>query len=125
MPRPSRHDPVPPLEWAAAAAGALIALALLFAIGREAAFGNADAVPILSARPIGIHATPHGHVVQVEVSNESSRTGAAVKIEGKAGGETREATIDYVPGRSRAEVGLIFKRRPQGLTIDVVSYEVP
>lgn len=125
MAKPGHHDPIPPLEWAAAAAGALIALALLFAIGREALFGNADTVPLLSAAVVGVHATPHGHVVEVRVSNASSRTAAAVKVEGKAGSETREATIDYVPGRSQAEAGLIFRQRPQGLKVQVLSYEVP
>ena len=125
MAKARRRDPIPPLEWAAAALGALITVALLFSIGSEAVFGNSDAVPVLSAEVIGVHATPHGHVVEVRVSNASARTGAAVTIEGTAGGETREATIDYVPGRSRAEAGLIFKERPQGLTVAVVSYEVP
>ena len=125
MAKPGHHDPIPPLEWAAAAAGALIALALLFAIGREALLGNADAVPLLSAEVVRVHATAHGHVVEVRVSNASSRTGAAVKIEGKVGDETREATIDYVPGRSQAEAGLIFRQRPHRLTVEVVSFEVP
>ena len=119
------RDAIPPLEWAAAAAGALIAIALLFAIGREALFANSDAVPVLSAEVIGVHRTPHGHVVEVRVSNASSRTGAGVRIEGKAGSETREATIDYVPGRSQAEAGLIFEQSPHRLTVRVVSYEVP
>ena len=125
MAKATRRDPIPPLEWAAAAAGALIALALLLAIGREAVLGKGDAVPMLSAEVIGVHATPHGHVVEVRVSNASSRTGAAVTIEGRAGGETRQATIDYVPGRSQAEAGLIFSERPHGLKVGVVSYEVP
>jgi uncharacterized protein (TIGR02588 family) len=125
MGKASGHDPIPPLEWAAAAAGALIALTLLLAVGREAVFGNSDAVPILSAKVIGVHETPQGHVVEIRVSNGSSRTGAEVKIEGKAGNERREATIDYVPGRSQAEAGLIFPERPHGLTVEVVSYQVP
>ena len=125
MPKAHGHDPVPALEWAAAALGGLIALALLTIIGREALIGSGDKVPLLRAEVMRVVPTPAGHVVEVRVSNESSRSAAQVQIEGEHGNETRIATIDYVPGRSEVEAGLIFEQAPRGPRVRVTGYEVP
>ncbi len=126
-----RHDPIPPLEWAAAALGLLVALLLLAILGREAVAGRDDPVPVLVAEVKRVIATPTGHVVEVRVRNLSDQTAAAVQVEGKikAGQEeeTSSATIDYVPGRSQAIGGLIFSSDPRGspLELRVTGYEVP
>jgi len=126
-----RHDPIPPLEWAAAALGLLVALLLLAILGREAVAGRDDSVPVLVAEVERVVATPTGHVVEVRVRNLSDQTAAAVQVEGKIKvgqeEETSSATIDYVPGRSQATGGIIFSSDPRGspLELRVTGYEVP
>ena len=126
-----RHDPVPPLEWAAAAVGLLVALALLAILGREALAGNERPVPVLEASVERVAATAAGHVVEFQVRNFSEQTAAAVQVEGKLEGggeeESSGATIDYVPGRSEAKGGLIFTADPRRarLELRVIGYEIP
>lgn len=128
MAKPQAKDPVPFLEWLSAAIGLAIAVALLAIIGHEAiGGGDGSAVPVLAVRIDGIEATPGGHVVKVVVTNESSTTAARVQLEGTAGGETGTASIDYVPGHSQAEGGLLFRADPRGgdLTVRVTGYQLP
>ena len=126
-----RHDPVPPLEWAAAAVGLLVATLLLAILGREAIAGRDESVPVLVAEVKQVAATAAGHVVEVRVRNLSEQTAAAVQVEGKikAGQEeeTSSATIDYVPGRSQATGGIIFASDPRGtpLELRVTGFEIP
>jgi len=126
-----RRDPIPPLEWGAAALGLLVALALLAIIGREAVAGKDEPVPVLVAEAQRIVATPGGHVVEIRVRNLSSQTAAAVQVEGKSrpgpDEETSSATIDYVPGRSEAIGGIMFSNDPRGapLELRVTGYEIP
>ena len=123
-------DPVPPLEWAAAALGLLAALVMLAIIGREAIAGNERPVPVLVVKVERVAATKAGHVVEFRVRNLSEQTAAAVQVEGKIKGGaedvTSSAAIDYVPGRSEAKGGLIFADDPRGkLELRVTGYEVP
>ena len=126
-----RHDPVPPLEWAAAAVGLAVALALLAIIGREAVAGNDHPLPVLTASVERVASTAAGHVVEFRVRNLSEQTAAAVQVEGTvtSGGEeqTSSASVDYVPGRSNAEGGLIFAADPRRgkLELRVTGYEIP
>ena len=126
-----KHDPIPPLEWAAAALGLLVALLLLAILGREAIEGKDDPVPVLVAEVERVVATSTGHVVEVRVRNLSIQTAAAVQVEGKieSGGEeqTSSTTIDYVPGHSQAVGGIIFSSAPRsaGLELRVIGYEIP
>ena len=130
MPRKSKN-PVPALEWASAAVGLVFALTLIGIVGREALAGPEDNVPVLSATVERTEATSTGHVVEVRLHNASSQSAAAVQIEGKIGSgasaETSSATIDYVPGRSEAEAGLIFTRDPrkEQFALRVTGYEIP
>ena len=126
-----QHDPVPALEWAAAAVGLLVALLLLGIVAREAFATRDDSVPVLTAKVERVAATAAGHVVEVRVGNASSQAAASVQIEGTlgegAGEETSSATIDYVPGRSEAKAGLIFSRDPRqgAFELRVTGYEIP
>ena len=124
------RDPIPPLEWAAAALGLIAALVLLGIIGREAIAGNERPVPVLVASVERVAASPAGHVVEFRVRNLSEQTAAAVQVEGKIKGNTEEETssaaIDYVPGRSEAAGGLVFASDPRGkLELRVTGYEIP
>ncbi len=126
-----RRDPIPPLEWAAAAFGLLVALAVLAIVGRGALAGNGDEVPLLVAKVERVFATPAGHVAEIVVVNRSSVTAASVQVEGVIGvgdaAETSVGSIDYVPGDSRATGGLMFMRDPraEGMALRVTGYEIP
>lgn len=123
----SVRDAAPALEWAAAAAGLLILLGLSFILIREASDGNDRVVPILEANIEQITPTPAGFVADVVVYNRSRQTAAAVQVEGKLGDEQASATLDYVPGRSEARGGLIFRSDPRsgGVELSIVGFELP
>lgn len=125
--RSKKKDPVPALEWVAAALGLVIALALFGIIGREAIRGTGSEVPMLEARVVGVEPVPAGHVVVFEVANRSSQTAAAVQVLGKSAGEESTASIDFVPGRSTATGGLMFTGKPAGqpVAVRVTGYQLP
>lgn len=128
MAKGRKKDSIPMLEWASAALGLAIAVALMAIIGREAILRqNGSNVPQLSVKVEGVKKTADGHVVQILVFNRSRQTAARVELEGKAGDETSVASIDYVPGRSQAEGGLIFAGDPRqsGLKVRVTGYQLP
>lgn len=128
MAKGRQKDPIPLLEWVSAALGLAIAVGLLGIIGREAlVHGDGGDVPILAAQIEGIESTPSGYVARIAVTNSSGQTAARVELEGKAGGETSHASIDYVPGRSRAEGGLLFQDDPRqgGVTVRVTGFQLP
>ena len=122
----TKRDPVPLLEWAAAALGLVMALALLAILGWAIVDGGDDRVPVLEARLEAVTAMPGGHVAEIRVTNRSGQTAAAVQVEGTLGGELASATIDYVPAHSEANAGLIFEADPRaGLELRVLGYELP
>src|SRR5687768_11605051 len=122
----SRHDPIPALEWIAAAFGLLVFLALSAVLVREAATSGGDDVPRLSAQVEAVHPVGDRYVAQIIITNASGQTAAAVQVEGKLGDETASATLDYVPGHSTARGGLMLKSDPRvGLELSVVGYELP
>jgi uncharacterized protein (TIGR02588 family) len=127
MAKTAKKTPIPALEWVSAALGLAIAVALLGILGREALTGESGELPRLATRMERIEAMPGGYVVEVIVTNQAGRTAARVELEGMAGGEVSRATIDYVPGHSQAEGGLLFRTDPRrgGLTVRVTGYQLP
>ena len=128
MAKGRKKDSIPPLEWVSAGLGLAIALALMGIIGREAILREQGSdVPQLSVKVEGVQATPEGHVVQILVFNRARQTAARVELEGKAGDEISVTSVDYVPGRSQAEGGLMFENDPRrsGLKIRVTGYQLP
>lgn len=127
MARPrSQHDPIPALEWIAAALGLIIVLAVVGVLLIEIRQGGTDDVPRLEARVEAVTAVPGGHVARIVVANAAGQTAAAVQVEGKLGEETASATVDYVPGHSEARGGLMFKGDPrEGVDLAVLGYELP
>lgn len=122
-----KKDPIPALEWIAAAIGLGVALVLLGILGREAITGQGRDVPVLAVQIEEIEATPSGHIARILVSNRSGQTAAAVQVEGKLGDETSSATLDYVPGHSVARGGLVFSSDPAGRvpSLRVTGYQQP
>ncbi len=128
----NKQDRIPPLEWAVAAIGAIIALSILGAIGWQAIWGHDDPVPLLEVRAESVTPAGRSHVVTIEVTNASGRTAAAVQVEGVLGKDqpdeqTSSATIDYVPGNGKASGALMFSADPRGRALDlrVTGYEHP
>lgn len=123
----SKYGSIPPLEWAAAALGLIVALALLAILGWGIINGGASEVPILEARIESVTATRGGYVAQFTITNSASQTAAAVQVEGRLGDEVASAAIDYVPGRSEARGGLLFESDPRASPIDlrIIGYELP
>ncbi len=120
-------EETPALEWIAAGFGALVALLILGTIGWQGLTASNDPVPLLSASVEAITPAGDGHVVTVRVVNASSRTAAAVQVEGEIGGEVSSATIAYVPGHGRASAGLLVAADPRTtpLMLRVTGYEHP
>ena len=127
MAKGAKTKPIPALEWVSAALGLAIAVALLGIIGREALTSENNELPRLAVSIERIETAPGGYGAEVIVTNQAGRTAARVELAGTAGGEVSRATIDYVPGRSQAEGGLLFRTDPRrtGLSIRVTGYQLP
>jgi len=121
---------VPTLEWIAAALGLALAIAVFAVILTEALAGDRSA-PQLTVEATKVTPFAGGYTVEVEVKNAGGRTASAVAIEGELKGpgepETAEATIDYVPARSKTEAGLVFRNDPRAgaLTLHAKGYVEP
>lgn len=119
------------LERIAATIGLLLALGIFGVIGWQAQNGQHEQPPALVASVERVTANTGGYVVEVTVQNRSDATAAGVVIEGelKAGssGEKSQATISYIPGRSRRSAGLIFRDDPRSASLDlrVLGFERP
>ena len=120
------------LEWTTAIVGGIIALALLGLIAWEAMSGGDRGPPVVELRVERVTATAGGYVVEIEARNRGSRTAAALEVEGtlrsgEATVETSRAVLDYLPGKSRRGLGLIFTRNPaeHQLEIRPTGYEEP
>ena len=118
----------PILEWFAAGLGALVTLALLGFIAWKAVTATPAAPATVVLRAESVRGTAGGYLVEVTAHNPTDSTAAAVRIEGRlGGGETSEATIDYVPGRSERKAALLFTEDPRrhGLSLRATGYEKP
>ena len=129
---PGKAMPDSLLEWISAGVGLLLAAAMVGFIGWEAATGDGREPPALVVEPQRAVRTAGGYVVEFVARNSSEATAAAVRIEGqlKQGGEsveTSEASLGYVPGRSRREGGLVFTRDPRRYRLEMraTGYELP
>ena len=125
-----KREAAAPLEWLAAAIG-LIIFAGLFATIFDHGLERATA-PDLVIEQDRIVATEAGTLVEFTIHNRSSRTAAAVVVEGRmpdpAGKDvTGQVTIDYVPAKTKVGGGLIFPGRIRGRTAEIraVGYRRP
>lgn len=127
--KPQRY---PLVEWASAAVGLVIIVAMLSFLTWEAAEPRNGLPPLLKAEATGLVAADGHYVVEVKVSNDARMTAAGVEMEGvlKQGDtdvETSNASLSYVPGESYRRAGLIFTRDPRKLQLElrVTGYELP
>ena len=130
-PPPTLLERTPLAEWAAAALGLALTLAV---IGYSVWEGLRDdrGPPDLSVTAERPRPTQSGHTTPVVVRNASHATAAAVEVTGvlEQGGrvvEQRRAVFAYVPGKGEARGGLVFERDPSAFTlrVSVEGYEEP
>lgn len=114
------------LEWIASAIGLLLTLAVMAVIARDAFNGSAGMTPEIEVAIIRVQPVRSGFLLEFEARNLSPATAAQVTIEGKLpDGETGNATIDYVPGRSARRGGLFFAHDPRGAEVRALGYQDP
>lgn len=115
-PRAASAGRIPPLEWASAAVGLVLAVSVVGLTAWDAMFGVASP-PAIEVRLLKVHPTPYGFLAQVEAVNHGGEPVAQVVIEGVLGedpkAETATATFDYIPEGSSATGGLIFEDDPR------------
>jgi len=122
-----QDDPVPLLEWIAAALGAVTAIVFLAMIAMSLDDEARDELPELSVEA-GRRTIAAGHFsLLVTVRNAGNRSAKQVTVEGKSGEETSSLTLDYVPARSAAEGVLLFKADPRDTDVELRlnGYQLP
>jgi uncharacterized protein (TIGR02588 family) len=106
----------PPLEWASAAVGLVLVVAVLGLTAWDAMFGVASP-PSIEVRLVEVRPSPYGFLARIEAVNHGGEPAAQVVVEGVVGdgaqAETASATFDYIPEQSSATGGLIFEHDPR------------
>lgn len=122
---------VPPAEWAVAALGALLLVAALAFLTREALRGPGRPPDIVLTADTVV-AGRGGWLVRVRARNVGDETAAEVTVRGTLAlpnGEVteRDAALGYVPAGSARAGGLVFPADPRRgrLTLEVVGHQRP
>jgi uncharacterized protein (TIGR02588 family) len=107
---------ISPLEWASAAVGLALVVAVLGLTAWDAAFGVASP-PSIEVRLVEVQPGPYGFLARIEAVNHGGEPVAQVEVEGVLGddaqAQTATATFDYIPEGSSATGGLIFEDDPR------------
>ncbi|MCI9865210.1 hypothetical protein RHIZ_04550 [Rhizobium skierniewicense] len=118
------------VEWLTGLVSAVIVLAVIGWIAKDALVDH-DTTPDLAATVLMTEQRSKGFQVSFEVSNGASATASQVTVDGEIldGSnvvEKASTVLDYVPGRSKARAGLIFKNDPTGrITLRVSAFNEP
>ena len=119
------------LEWVTGTIAALLVLAMIAWVAKEAMLGE-DTAPSFVVRQLSTTAVDGGHRVELEITNQGTTTAAAVVVRAEianADGSADEAevTFDYVPGNSRATGGVFFSQDPAGrdISLRAIGYTDP
>lgn len=134
---------IPIIEWAVGAFGALLLVAILVFLIREATRGAGKPADIVTSVGAVIKGEG-GWLVRVTAQNTGDEAAADVTFQGilrrgasegtegndqSDAGNTilREAHVDYLPGHSRREFALVFPVDPrQGVvTIETIGHQTP
>lgn len=113
------------VEWLTGLVSGAIVLAVIGWIAKDAV-GDQDTSPDLAATVLMTEQRSNGFQVAFEVSNGASATASQVTVDGEIldGAnvvEQASTVLDYVPGKSKARAGLIFKNDPTGRIVLRVS----
>lgn len=113
----------PPLEWAAAAVGLALLVAIIGYLAYFALTSPVD-VPAVTVQSQGVGRSGESYVVVAEVRNRSGAAAASLEIRGElrrdgAVIEASEATLDYLPPSSTRRVGLFFRNDPEGYALSL------
>lgn len=112
------------LQWAMAAIGGLVTLAVIGVVLWEAL--QPAAPPMLRARIVAVTPSAGGYMAEIEVSNTGRDTAAAVDVVGTLeGASPSTVTLDYVPARGRAKAWLYFDHEPARASLAVVGWSEP
>lgn len=135
MPQDSERDRSsrrPAVEWIAAGLGLALTLGVLGFIGWQAVQAPDEALPQIDVRVAGVTRSGAGHLVEIRVVNNSTKTAAGVEVEGTLSqtgnaNEKSRTTFAYVPGGSEVRGGLFFKADPGAgdLQVRPLGYEEP
>ena len=118
------------VEWVTGLASAVIVLAVIVWIAKDA-FQDQDTSPDLAASLLIIEKRSNGFQASFEVFNSSSATASQVKVnaeilDGSNVVEKASTVLDYVPGRSKARGGLIFRNDPAGrVVVNISAFNEP
>ena len=118
------------VEWLTGLVSAVIVLAVIGWIAKDALIDQ-DTSPDLAVTVLMTEQRSNGFQVSFEVSNGASATASQVTVEGEIlDGSTvvekASTVLDYVPGKSKARAGLIFKNDPTGrITLRVSAFNEP
>lgn len=118
------------VEWLTGLVSALIVLTVVGWIAKDS-FRDQDTTPDLGATVVTTEQRSNGFQVLFEVSNGASATASQVTVHGEIldGSDIVEKAstiLDYVPGKSKARGGLIFKNDPTGrIILNVSAFNEP
>ena len=114
----------PVLQWAMAAIGGLVTLAVIGVVAWEAQ--QPAAPPVLRARMVAVTPSAGGYLAEIEVSNTGRDTAAAVDVVGTLeGASPSTVTLDYVPAQGRAKAWLHFDRDAARASLAIVGWSEP
>lgn len=118
------------VEWVTGLVSAVIVLVVIFWIANDA-LTDQGTTPDLTATVVITEQRSNGFQVSFEVQNVASATASQVAVHGEIRDgsdvvERASTVLDYVPGRSKARGGLIFRNDPQGrIVLHVSAFNEP
>jgi uncharacterized protein (TIGR02588 family) len=121
-------------EWATAALGVVLVVAAVGALLYEG-LARPTPPPDVTVRVERVLPVRAGFLLEFVAVNRGSETAAGLTVRGElrargAGApalETREAALDYLPGRSERKGGLFYARDPRthAVTLQALGYQEP
>jgi uncharacterized protein (TIGR02588 family) len=125
----SKRPPRTTAEWTTFAVAVAVLLAIMAAIGVEAAQHHEEADPVAAIE--GTRRVDSRFHVSVVVENRGDKAAAAVQVVASlvVGGETLEGdqTVDFLAGGDEEELVFVFDQNPDDgdLSVDVSGFTVP
>lgn len=118
------------IEWLTGLVSAVIVLTVIVWIAKDV-FEDQDVTPDLAVIGLVTEHRSNGFQVLFEVSNSSSATASQVSVnaeilDGSNTIEKASTILDYVPGKSKARGGVIFRNDPTGrINFHVSAFNEP